>query len=222
MTYSAQSIAVIPAAGRSVRMGTAKLMLPWRGRPLMAHVIDAWQQSRVNRLVVVARRDDRPLVEFLQNQDVLLVLPEVPPPQMRDSVQVALDCISEQFVLRADDSWLLAPADLPQLSPQVINRVVTARPPERDAIVVPLVGGRRGHPVRFPWSLHSTVARLGPDQGINVLLQQYPVHEIVCSRVPRELDIDHPEDYRRLQSEPSPDGLDSHPPATPEVRKPTD
>src|ERR1041385_2820336 len=32
--------AVVLAAGRSTRMGTQKLLLPWRGKPIIAHIVD--------------------------------------------------------------------------------------------------------------------------------------------------------------------------------------
>ena len=201
MSTHFQSFAIVPAAGRSVRMGTAKLLLPWQGRPLIAHVIAAWRQSRVGRIAVVARRDDQPLIAYLQGEDVDLVLPPTPPPQMKDSVQAALVHLADRYAPVANAAWLLAPADLPQLNPRVINHVLSAVPTRVDSIIVPSFQGQRGHPVRFPWSLHAAVLGLGPDQGVNALLKQYPVQEVETNLPGEEMDIDRPEDYRRLQAQ---------------------
>ena len=55
-----------------------------------------------------------------------LVLPSTPPPQMKDSVQAALVHIADRYAPEANAAWLLAPADLPQLSPRVIDQVLAA------------------------------------------------------------------------------------------------
>ncbi|HMP05911.1 MAG TPA: NTP transferase domain-containing protein, partial [Lacipirellulaceae bacterium] len=56
-----RSFAIVPAAGRSVRMGAPKLLLPVAGRPLIDHVLAAWSASRSTRIVVVVRGDDHAL-----------------------------------------------------------------------------------------------------------------------------------------------------------------
>ena len=49
---------VIPAAGRSVRMGEPKLLLPWRDGTLIEHVLAQWLASRVACLTVVVHPED--------------------------------------------------------------------------------------------------------------------------------------------------------------------
>ena len=59
---SPKSFAVIPAAGLSRRMGEKqKLLLPWGDATLIEHVLRAWLDSRIDRIVLVSRRDDRDL-----------------------------------------------------------------------------------------------------------------------------------------------------------------
>ena len=52
---------VIPAAGRSVRMGEPKLLLPWRDGTLIEHVLAQWLASRVACVTVVVHPDDQEL-----------------------------------------------------------------------------------------------------------------------------------------------------------------
>jgi molybdenum cofactor cytidylyltransferase len=58
-----RSFAIVPAAGRSARMGAPKLLLPLGDRPVIDWVLAAWTASRVTRTVVVVRADDAPLLE---------------------------------------------------------------------------------------------------------------------------------------------------------------
>ena len=65
-----RTFALIPAAGHSTRMGQPKLLLPLAGQPLILHTIAAWQQSRVDRIVVVVRPGDEALAEVVRTADV--------------------------------------------------------------------------------------------------------------------------------------------------------
>ena len=47
-----------PRPAHGVRLGAAKLLLPLFGRPLILHTLAAWQQSKVDRIVVVVRPGD--------------------------------------------------------------------------------------------------------------------------------------------------------------------
>ena len=181
-------------------MGSAKLLLPWQGRTLIEHLLDAWRQSRVTRTVVVARADDERLVDKLRRLDVDLVLPTHPLPQMKDSVQAALVHIDTHLQPQPHDAWLLAPADMPRLSPRVIEQLLLAYAATPVPALVPSQDGLRGHPVLFSWSQSSAVFGLPADQGVNSLLQRLPVTEIDCGEPESWDDIDRPQDYFRLQA----------------------
>jgi CTP:molybdopterin cytidylyltransferase MocA len=52
--------------------------------------------------------------------------------------------------------------------------------------------------VLFPWSLADEVAKLGPDEGINVLRDRFPCRAVEVDDSAAFDDLDTPEDYRRL------------------------
>src|SRR5438067_7475125 len=125
---TARYFALVPAAGVSARMGEPKLLLALAGRPLILHTIDAWQRSRVNRIVVVVRPDDAALADVVRTVSqpavVDIVIPDVPPPDMKASLQAALKHIERQYAPTAADAFLVAPADMPRLSTLIINRLI--------------------------------------------------------------------------------------------------
>lgn len=189
--------AVVPAAGRSARMGEPKLLLPWSQATIIESVLAHWRASRVARMVVVVHPQDTRLAELCRAAGAMLIQPDVPPEDMKASVQHALAWIERHEAPTAQDAWLLAPADMPLVTPAVIDAVIAAHDPAAPRIVAPTAAGRRGHPVLFPWPLVSEVFCLGHDQGVSALVQRHTVKELPWANA-REIltDIDTPEEYR--------------------------
>jgi molybdenum cofactor cytidylyltransferase len=199
-----QSFAVIPAAGRSLRMGQPKLLLPWGSTTLLEHVLAAWRASRVTRVVVVVHPLDRVVAELAAKSEALVVQPAVAPPEMKVSVRHALARIDVEFRPRADDAWLLAPADLPGITAGAIDQLLERYEQlvQRES-PIPIVAagerGRRRHPVVFPWRLASEVDRLGDDEGIDALVARNRVELVELGGALTFDDVDTPEDYDRAQ-----------------------
>jgi molybdenum cofactor cytidylyltransferase len=193
------TFAIIPAAGRSRRMGRPKLLLPWGDGTLMDHVLTIWRASRVGRVVVVLHRDDGELIDLCRRRQVEMVVPDVPPPEMKDSVAAAITFIRDAHRPTDADAWLMAPADMPGLSIAVIHRLVAAHDPNRPRILVPTHAGRRGHPVLFPWPAAHEVLQLAPHEGVNQLLHRHAVEELLCSADALPGDVDTPLDYVEWQ-----------------------
>ena len=191
------SFAVIPAAGVSRRMGTDKLLLPWGSTTVLAHVLEAWQTSRVDQLVVVTRPDNSRVVSIAESAGADVVVPPQAPQQMRDSVGLGLQHIGDNYPVDDSSVWLMAPADLPGISAPLIDRVLAAHQPNDAQIIVPVVDGRRAHPVLFPWRLAAAVAHLPSEQGVNALLATNSVRPIRWNSRAILADLDSPADYDR-------------------------
>ena len=179
-------------------MGRPKLMLPWQGRPIIAHVLQGCITSLATRTVVVVRSDDQSLVDECGRWDVDLVFNDREMADMKSSVQHALDWIATTYGPSDRDTWLLAPADVVGITSKTINHILDAYDPQAPSIVAPVANAVRGHPVLFPWRYASEVYDLGPQEGVNALLARHGVHEITDSSDAILTDIDTPEDYERL------------------------
>jgi molybdenum cofactor cytidylyltransferase len=196
-----RSFAIVPAAGRSARMGAPKLMLPLGDRLVIDWVLAAWTASRVTRTVVVVRADDALLLARCRRYDVDLVTPSEPPRDMKASVQLALAHVAAEYEPNDGDAWLLAPADLPRLAPAVIDQLIAAHPPGDSAAIVPVYRGGRGHPTLLPWSMARDVHRLGESEGVNAVVERGGVREIACDWPEILDDLNLPEDYDRIAAE---------------------
>ncbi len=202
-------------------MGQAKLLLPWptQDRPngsLMDHVLSAWTTSRVDKVVVVIRSDDRQLDHVCRQWPVSILQPESAPVDMKASVRLGLEHLGlehlglkhlglEHLGLKhlADHAspgptsrCFVAPADLPSLNPQIIDRLALS-PFEAGKIVVPTFGNRQGHPALLPWSIIPEVFELSDDEGIDQIVKRHPKTAVPFPPESYIDDIDTPLEYQQ-------------------------
>lgn len=197
---SRRLFAVIPAAGRSRRMGTHKLLLPLAGRSVISRVVDALHRAGPIEVHVILRRDDESLRSELASLPVHPHLLDADTPDMRASVERLLDLITAERQPAPSDAWLLCPADHPVLSADVVRRLIVESATAPDSIGIPTSQDRRGHPTLFPWSLASSVRDIPTGEGLNWLLRAHAarVREVEVDDPTILLDLDTPEDYERI------------------------
>jgi molybdenum cofactor cytidylyltransferase len=192
--------AVVPAAGRSLRMGRPKLTLPVGGVPLISRVVTALRGGGAETVVVVAPPLDEPaavqLADEARRAGAEVVVPDSAPPDMRASVELGLACLGQG---RLPVMILLAPGDSPGLSPALVARLIGQARDHPESIVVPAVHGRRGHPVALPWSLATEIRQLPIGLGVNALLvaNASRVFELEVDDPGAVADLDTPDDYDR-------------------------
>ena len=87
-------------------------------------------------------------------------------PGMGDSIAAAVGATPDA------PGWLVLPADLPLVRPATLQAVADAL--QGHAVVVPVVAGRRGHPVGFSAELYSELVQLRGDEGARRVSARYP------------------------------------------------
>ena len=194
-------------------MGQQKLLLPWGESTLLESVLRTWLASQVTRVVVVVRHWDSAVVDLCRGFDIDLVLPPEDPVDMKASVGLGLSHIQETWSIDETDKWMLAPADLPGLRHNIIDRVVEASLGSA-RIVAARYGDRRGHPILLPWRTVSEVFALAENEGVDQILGR---HEITYVDFPHNLrpkDVDTPEQYESMRRKSTLDEGPSEPPPT--------
>ena len=189
--------ALIPAAGRSRRMGTSKLLLAWQETTVIEHLIATLTRPEIAAIAIVIRPDDHALREVLQPTSALAIIPDHEPPEMRDSIELGLQAIRQQFAPADTDGWLLIPADHPLLEPEVLDGLLTRWSQGDCEALLPTFGNKRGHPTLLRWSLAARIEQLPKDVGVNTLLRSSPslVTEWPTDQESVLADLDTPEDY---------------------------
>ncbi len=195
-------IAIVPAAGKSTRMGQPKLLLPLGDRRVIEHVLDALGESQVARVVVVLQPGSDELRSVVSKYAKVEVasLP-APTPDMRASIVFGLDYAERQCGPEPLHAFFIALADLPTLSTSVIDQLAEQFLRTSRSIIVPTFSGKRGHPALFDWKLVPQVRALPPDRGVNHLIAQlasevdeYPIGDAGVLE-----DLDTPQDYDRIR-----------------------
>ena len=191
--------AIVPAAGRSLRMGRPKLLLDLQGQPVIARVVSALVAGGVDRVIVVAPPPVSPEAEALaraaRNAGARVVQPPSPTADMRETVEVGLEAIDPSTLV-----VLLAPGDSVGLTAGIVSAVLARFFIDPTRIVVPSHEGRRGHPLALPANLARAIRDLPEGVGVNRLLRDHErlVDLLDLAEPGLLLDLDTPEDYRRL------------------------
>jgi molybdenum cofactor cytidylyltransferase len=197
-----RTFAILPAAGQSRRMGQPKLLLPFKGDTVLERVLQTWRGSVVRAVVVVIAPGAARLADVCRASGVHVVEARSQPVDMKASVRLGLDYVRKHFRPEANDAWLLAPADMPLLQPDTIDRLIAAAAQSaaqgQDAIFVVRHGQRNGHPVLFPWKLAADVFKLAEDEGIDRLRRRHPSVYVSVPDPGCLSDLDTPGDYSRL------------------------
>jgi molybdenum cofactor cytidylyltransferase len=199
--------AVVPAAGKSTRMGRPKLTLPLGDRTVLERVIatlrgGALRAGGADRVLVVVGPhvpELAPLAE-VAGADVGRLAAETA--DMRATVEHGLRWLEDHLHPRPDDAWLLAPADHPALDADVVRQLCVSYSREPgQTILVPTYGGRRGHPTLIEWRHVPGIRALPAGQGIDAYLRAHAEEtlELPVASAGVLCDLDTPEDYERLR-----------------------
>lgn len=199
--------AIIPAAGKSRRMGTHKLLLPLGKETVIQRLVRGLSAPCITKIVIVARKDDALLKEHLSGMNLQLIQPETDPPDMKASVQIALEWIQAHEQPSEADSWLLIPADHPVLNGAVIESLYQAWENSQVSCMIPTFQGKKGHPAFFRWPVSRDVFQLKDNEGINALWKNEEFQPLMmeCPYPEILIDLDTPADYKSVRQQYSKD-----------------
>jgi molybdenum cofactor cytidylyltransferase len=186
--------AIILAAGRSRRMGTQKLLLPFAGGTVIGHVADEILRSPVGRTLVVVGHDASRVAEALAGRSVQVLTNPQADGEMLLSVRCGLRALAPDC-----GAVLVALGDQPAITADLVGRMVEAYRSAGRGIVVPVYGGRPGHPILFSIRYRDEILSRYDDVGLRGLRLAHPqdVLELAAASPAVLSDMDRPEDYRR-------------------------
>lgn len=193
--------AIVPAAGHSRRMGQPKLTMKLGSMTVIETLLQTLDHPAVTETVVVFRRDDQELANAIDGLNLRRVhaeQPAVDPPDMRSSVERAIESLQTRHAPKPIDGWMLIPADSPLLNQPLLESLIAAwNSTERD-ILIPQHQSRSGHPAFFRWSLTERLKEIPGTEGLNALrtLPHVSVQTIETASTAILTDMDTPEDYQ--------------------------
>ncbi len=193
-----RTFGLIPAAGKSRRMGRPKLTLPLGAKTVLEHVLSAVRSAGVLEVLVVVAPDAHELAQLAATAGAHVLQLDTDTPDMRTTSMRGLDWIAAHWQPTDDDGWLLLPADHPTVRPEVVRALLTAA--KEGAIVVPTFQGRRGHPTWLAWSHVAALREMPAEQGLNAFIRAHADATVELPWPSDEIlrDLDTPADYERL------------------------
>jgi molybdenum cofactor cytidylyltransferase len=189
---------VILAAGASTRMGVPKQLLPYRGRTLVLHAVEAALGSTCRPVVVVlgAKADQiQPEVEGFSVQIVQN-------PHWAEGLGSSIRAGVEALVSGADppEAVVLALCDQPLVCSDDIQALATAYTSTKHPIIASQYAGTLGVPALFAQPVLLELLRLAGDAGARQVIQRHlaTVWPVPCPHA--AVDLDSLEDYNTLRS----------------------
>ncbi len=155
---------LILAAGGSSRMGDEnKLMMPFQGKPMLNHVVNASLNSNLTQTFVVVGHQSSEIKNLVQSDNIQCVENEQWETGMASSIVAGISQL-KQF-----DGFLILLGDMPLVTPELINEIIFHG--SADKIVIPIKDGLHGNPVFFGSKFRDELLTLYGDSGAKKVIQ---------------------------------------------------
>ena len=204
--YQQDISALVPAAGLSERMGDFKPLLPIGGRTVIETVVaHALEGGAAEAVVVTGYRGDE-VEEILRNSFGSRVTfarnEKYASTDMMCSVRIGAAC------LPPCSAFFLIPGDMPVISPETFRKLLEERGRYSRSgnsvprVIFPLVKGRRKHPPLIDSSMIPGILSFRGEGGLRELWKEHEdrTAAIAVDAPGTFIDLDTPEDYRRILS----------------------
>lgn len=184
--------ALILAAGRSTRMGSAnKLLAEVDGAAMVLRAVDAALASQAAKVVAVTGHDAERVTAAIVGRKVTVVHNPDFATGMSTSLHRGLAAFDESF-----DGVIVCLADMPRVTAATLDRLIAAfNPVEGRAICVPTWNGKRGNPVLWAKRFFPEMAEIHGDTGARHLIGEHG--ELVCEIAMADdavlIDVDTPD-----------------------------
>jgi len=184
--------AIILAAGESKRMGSPKMILPFRGMTIIEKVIENVLSSDVEKTVIVLGAGKEKIVKLTEKLPVMHCFNGNYKNGMLSSVKCGFEYLPMDF-----RAVLVLLGDQPLIGASVINTVIKGYKESGKNIVIPVFNKRRGHPLLIDKRYRDEIINLDGPEGLKELVKRHPddILEIETGNPEILKDIDTEEEY---------------------------
>jgi molybdenum cofactor cytidylyltransferase len=180
---------VLLAAGFSTRMGRSKTLVTVRGVSLIRRTVAVLAQFAANNIVVVTSPRATRLRAELRGYPVTLL---ANPQRARGLSSSVMRALRET---RYGTATLLLPADLGELKPRDIARLISRWRSAKRRVTARRLDGRASTPLILPKWLYPQARRLIGDVGLRALIAALPEEQRMLVELSSAVrDVDTPDD----------------------------
>jgi molybdenum cofactor cytidylyltransferase len=190
---------IILGAGASSRMGRPKLLLPWRDTTVIGEILRQWRDLGARQIAVVHRPNDAPLSAELDRLDFPVNSRIENPQPERGMFSSIVSAANWPGWKKEIASWAIVLGDQPHLNSDTLRQLLAFHSAHAGAVCQPEFDGHTRHPVILP---RAAFVELKNSRATTLkdFLKLLPLPRVQCSvsDVGMSLDMDTPEDYKRL------------------------
>lgn len=197
---------MILAAGKASRMGMAKMLLPFKNRTILAHLIEEIQSVEPNIIQLVSGHYHDLIRAEINTDNVSIVHNPDYKLGMSSSIQVGLTAMLK--ACPSLDFLIIVVSDQPFLNSSILRRLIIKQQETAKGIIASFYNGIMGTPVLLNSAYFTHIYNLTGDKGARVILQQFPTDLETVEFEKGEFDIDTVEDYERFCNELNEDDVD--------------
>lgn len=162
-------VVIVLAAGDSTRLGRNKLLEDLGGLPMLQRTVAAYSKaSKVGDVLVVVGPGQKATWQWLASLRVHLVENPQPAKGMISSIRVGLSSVWAR-----DKDVLLAPADVPFIKPEMVDKLIVDFRMRSPGILIPTYKGLGGHPGIYGAALHRDFFLHGETHGAKEILLRH-------------------------------------------------
>lgn len=187
---------VVLAAGASMRMGSPKQLLPYKGKTLLQHVVDTARAAEVSLVVTVLGANAETILQQSGAGINPYVVNENWQEGMASSIQSGLKKVLE--LLPGLEAVVFLVGDQPFLSSTVIDELFVLMENTGAPIVACKYGSVVGVPALFHKTTFSALMELKGAEGAKQLIKEGGAKVMLLDFPQGAIDIDTQEDYLGL------------------------
>ncbi len=186
--------ALILAAGESRRMGSPKLLLPFKNQTIIETVVNNTIRSDVDKTLMILGCNAGEIADKIEHFSIEISVNPHFQKGMLSSIQWGLKHIPEMAI-----AVMIVLGDQPSIPVYVFNRLIGMYRKTGKPIVLPVYNHKRGHPILIDIALKHEVLRLGPEEGLHTIIHNHAddIVEVEVDAPGIARDVDTMEDYQK-------------------------
>jgi len=199
---------IILAAGASTRYGQPKQLLDWRGTPFMRVVAQTALSAGLDPVLVVTGAYAEKVETALQGLPVQIVRNESWQEGQSSSIRASINALAPSIptghLPHFQRKWgrmgggIFLLADQPQVTATILRALVERHRLDLPPVLAPMVQDARANPVLFDQVTFPDLLSLQGDIGGRGVFHKFPPAHLPWHDDRLLLDVDTPEQYRRL------------------------
>ena len=193
---------VVLAAGASTRYGEPKQLLSWQNQPFVRAVAQKALNAGLHPVLVITGAKAEEVEAAVTGLDVQVVRNIDWEQGQSTSVRAAITALKKQTEIQLGGAIFLL-VDQPQIGSAILRALMQTHAKELASILIPMIDGQRANPVLFDRLTFDDLLTLEGDQGGRAIFHRYRVQFLPWYDDSLLLDVDTPEMYQRLLSDPT-------------------